>query len=820
MNKRFFKLPEDATPEAQNAFRYAIALTLVTLAVLPMEVYFAIKLGGWQLWAGSLVILGVFAASLISQRLLRLGKTEAAGIILIYSILLGIVVNPLFLADVGTGLGVAAIMLTINIASRTTKRPEIHVIVGFVMGAVTILLDVLLPSYRLSVPALKIFVPIASGAFVLILTYMTLRGFRDYTLRVKMIITIVAIVMISVGTIAFMTNTSLTSYLTSSAGNTLSTTAASAARSIAQTVDREFSLLQMLSTNETIQLTALNSSLYNDPLSQAEIETLDKQWKSGNEDSDNPLVMSVLYNYNASLLRQFRDTYPEHVELILTDKQGVNLSTTNRTSDYYQADEEWWQVAFKEGMYIGQPEHDESTKTTALVMAIAIREETTGNVTAILRTTFAVDTVMHPLLSVGSLGTTGQTVVYLPNGNELALLPGSNGTPTIVMQKSGFGPDILTGAKKDTYFEADYNGITMLASQSKVAELPENTSDVATTEKAQAMTNLNMRVVAFQEQAEILQSISAQTLNLVLLALGIFIAATLIALGLAQIISGPIVRLNTVAEKVAAGDLSVQAIVETGDETGTLAQTFNTMTAQLRDLVGTLEQRVADRTKALAASSEVSRRLSTILNERQLIIEVVEQIKEAFDYYHVHIYLADEFSGDLVMAGGTGDVGASLLGSGHRVSKGKGLVGRSALNNLPILVSNTAKDPDWLPNPLLPETKSEVAIPIATANKVLGVLDVQQNETNGLTQDDVDLLQSLANQIAIALQNARSYVEVQQRADREARITSIGLKIKSTTSLEGALQTAARELGKNLGMNDIRVILEAPGTSKSGSKPD
>lgn len=172
------------------------------------------------------------------------------------------------------------------------------------------------------------------------------------------------------------------------------------------------------------------------------------------------------------------------------------------------------------------------------------------------------------------------------------------------------------------------------------------------------------------------------------------------------------------------------------------------------------------------------------------------------------------------MSGGTGDAGAALLGLNHKVSKGKGLVGRAAENNLPILVSDTSEDPSWLPNPLLPDTKSEVAVPIATANEVLGVLDVQQNKVGGLKQEDADLLQSLANQIAIALLNARSYVEVQQRAEREARIISIGSKIKGTASIEAALQTTVRELGRTLNINDIKVILEAPGLMKSSQKPD
>jgi nitrate/nitrite-specific signal transduction histidine kinase len=339
-------------------------------------------------------------------------------------------------------------------------------------------------------------------------------------------------------------------------------------------------------------------------------------------------------------------------------------------------------------------------------------------------------------------------------------------------------------------------------------------------EESMAVSKLHWRVIVFQNLDDALLPIKAQTTNVIFSAFVILIVATLAALGLAQIISGPLIRLNAAAEQVAAGDLTIQAKVETGDETGTLAKTFNNMTAQLRDLIGTLEHRVAERTKALATSAEVSRHLSTILNERQLVVEVVERLQAAFDYYHVHIYLMDEASGDLVLAGGTGEAGASMLASGHKVGRGKGLVGRAAQNNIPVLVSDTSKDPGWLPNPLLPDTKSEAAVPIATADRVLGVLDVQHNIVQGLQQEDVDLLQSLANQVAIALLNARSYVNIQQRAEREARITSIGLKIKSTTSIEAALQATARELGRTLSANDIRVILEAPNLVQKSQKPD
>lgn len=186
---------------------------------------------------------------------------------------------------------------------------------------------------------------------------------------------------------------------------------------------------------------------------------------------------------------------------------------------------------------------------------------------------------------------------------------------------------------------------------------------------------------------------------------------------------------------------------------------------ELQILNTSLEARISERTRVIQTTAEVSRRLSTILDTNELVLQVVEQVNTAFNYYHTHIYLLDEEGKTLKMVGGTGEVGQTLLERGHTVSIERGLVGQAARTHRTVLVPDTGADANWLPNPLLPDTKSEIAVPIIYGDIVLGVLDVQQNVVNGLTVEDQNLLESIASQAAIALQNASVLESFQQNAE-------------------------------------------------------
>jgi nitrate/nitrite-specific signal transduction histidine kinase len=328
---------------------------------------------------------------------------------------------------------------------------------------------------------------------------------------------------------------------------------------------------------------------------------------------------------------------------------------------------------------------------------------------------------------------------------------------------------------------------------------------------------------SMQQQA--LTGVSAPAVNLVIvtLILAVVMAGIAGALGFlfARRIVEPIQALTEAAEAIGAGDLTARPQIPSDDEIGILAGTFNNLARQLRDRIGTLEHRVAEQTKALATFREISR-LSAMLEEKQLVTEVVERVQKAFHYYHAQIYFYDETGENLILAGGTGEAGQKLLAEGHKIPKGKGPVGRAAESNTPFLLGDTSHDPGALPDPLLPKTRSEAAIPIAAGDQVLGVLDVQQNIVHGISPADVNLLQSIANQIALAVRKARVDTPDRHQAEREALIASINQKIRETTTAEDALQVAVRELGRALGSKQTRIELLASaqaGPVEAESKP-
>lgn len=244
-------------------------------------------------------------------------------------------------------------------------------------------------------------------------------------------------------------------------------------------------------------------------------------------------------------------------------------------------------------------------------------------------------------------------------------------------------------------------------------------------------------------------------------------ALIVLALALLSFLAGQIVRpmktLTDAAMAVSEGEWSVTAQVHSNDETEVLANAFNTMTSQLQDLFEKLEQRVQERTKALASVAEVGTAASTILETDRLLQQVVDLTKERFGFYHAHIYLLNESGDTLVLSSGAGEPGRKMVAEGRSIplDREQSLVARAAREKKGVTVNDVTAAPDFLPNPLLPDTRSELAVPMIVGEQVIGVFDVQSDVVDRFTDADIAVQTTLAYQVASAVQNARSYTEVQ-----------------------------------------------------------
>ncbi|HNA87760.1 MAG TPA: PAS domain-containing protein [Anaerolineales bacterium] len=173
------------------------------------------------------------------------------------------------------------------------------------------------------------------------------------------------------------------------------------------------------------------------------------------------------------------------------------------------------------------------------------------------------------------------------------------------------------------------------------------------------------------------------------------------------------------------------------------------------------EELIAQRANQLETVATVSTTTSTVLNPDALLQTVVDLTKERFSLYHAHIYIVDEAWNTLLLAAGAGEVGRHMVAAGHSIDshREQSLVARAYRERKAVIVNDVREDTGFLPNPLLPDTRAEMAVPMIVGDKVLGVFDLQSEKASSFSQEDALIYNTLASQVAIALQNARLYQE-------------------------------------------------------------
>ncbi|MFZ5885358.1 MAG: GAF domain-containing protein [Chloroflexota bacterium] len=282
--------------------------------------------------------------------------------------------------------------------------------------------------------------------------------------------------------------------------------------------------------------------------------------------------------------------------------------------------------------------------------------------------------------------------------------------------------------------------------------------------------------------------------------MGIALAGLILTIGLsyllARSVATPINRLRAAMSAVEQGKLNQRAEVTFTDEIGHLSIAFNTMMTQLEALQSTLEQQVKERTKQLTATVEVGRVASSILDIDHLLDKVVNLITDRFGYYYTAIYLIDPSEKWAELREATGQAGSVLKQNRHRIEiSGKSMVADCIREKMPRIAQNATTEKQRFENPLLPYTRSEIALPLMVGERILGVLNVHSTKAADFDTEIIETMQNVASQIAIALENARLFQEVQQSI-RELQAIQKQYLFEGWTSVKSYNDALEYEIGE------------------------
>jgi GAF domain-containing protein/HAMP domain-containing protein len=260
----------------------------------------------------------------------------------------------------------------------------------------------------------------------------------------------------------------------------------------------------------------------------------------------------------------------------------------------------------------------------------------------------------------------------------------------------------------------------------------------------------------FLRQAYQLQSTIVSFLALVL--------GAILAFFISRTVSVPLKELISTFKAIESGDLSKRASVTATDEIAEVTMHFNRMVASVEEFRGTLEKQVEERTRLLKATNDLAKVSSSILDPDELLAKIISMFTDQFTYYYAAIYLIDPGEKWAELKEATGEAGRVLKQNHHRLElTGKSMVSTSIREKSPRISQNTSDEKQRMENPLLPYTRSEVALPLIAGDRVLGALNVQSTKAADFGLEVIETMQNMAGQVAIALENARLFQETQLR---------------------------------------------------------
>ncbi len=237
---------------------------------------------------------------------------------------------------------------------------------------------------------------------------------------------------------------------------------------------------------------------------------------------------------------------------------------------------------------------------------------------------------------------------------------------------------------------------------------------------------------------------------------------------------------------------------------------MTTLSAQVAGAIYNIHlvEETRKRALQLQTAAEIARDISGSLDLGELLVKAVTFIRDRFRFYHAAIFLNDNAGEFAVIREATGDAGVQMKRVGHKLKIGsKSIVGYVTGSGEHLVVNDTSRDATYYANPLLPDTRAEVAIPLKVGQRTLGALDVQSNEPYAFNVDDINVLRILADQLAIAVINSELFAETQEHLSQHRLLHHVTTAAASGTTLAEALNSAAQGLQVTLGGDRVAILL-------------
>jgi len=301
------------------------------------------------------------------------------------------------------------------------------------------------------------------------------------------------------------------------------------------------------------------------------------------------------------------------------------------------------------------------------------------------------------------------------------------------------------------------------------ALLEKNSSTIGS--RLDLLVSQNVQNVSAANDAVLRDARASARAGLTLIAIGFVLAlsvSTLISLSITR----PLKDLRSGAESFQITQEYTNIGEAGNDEFTVIAGIFNNLTRQVSDLINSLEKRVTVRTNELnnavhyierrarqfEAITKVSRSISGSTSLQELLPAITQVISEQFNFYHVGVFLTDENRQYAILAAANSEGGKRMLNRRHQLRVGEqGIVGYAVSAGKARIALDVGQDVVFFNNPDLPETHSEMALPLTINGSIIGALDIQSKESNAFSNEDIEALSALADQVSLAIQNARLF---------------------------------------------------------------